>query len=600
MHVMMKITDFCNMGCTYCYVPEERRDNKKILSLDELPSLYKKIFEWQQSTGSGKGLHFNWAGGEVLTVPLDWWREAMRIQRDCYREGGYSFGVSNGIQTNMTLMNDEYIKFILENKIDIGISMDGPKKCMDKTRVFADGRSAFSVIEKNLKRLIEVYGYKPGVIVVLTKHNINHLEEIFYFFKKLGITFQVNSYHYAPSSVDKDSSNTITAKEYLKAMCQLFDLWSRRTDSTNIANFERMTKFLLHGRAQLCCHKPTCADQFYMIRSNGDVYPCNEFEGTEFEHEYCYGNLFKQDWREIRDHPTRQLLLKRALKIKQADECKGCRFWKGCYGGCFHSGLKNQYRNSLDYSPEKVASMKDTGHCQITYGLYEYIEKRLEEESKKNLLPVLLYTKRDADQEVERKEAFYEFHRQSWEASRIDPMIKYFKLRPAQLKLLTAQLSGKKDILHVCSGDGSLLNYAETQNGKAVKMLGLDYRSQNDEMNIKFSKNRKNVVCENVMKWQGWRGDSQWDAIVIASHLIHSDDLGQLLLLCRSHLKNDGVIILYSPDFVLREQEIVDMSLCQDIKEFDPNVIPISCAGITIAVLEKPTNTHNDIGKKQR
>ena len=582
----MKATDYCNMDCRYCYVPAKQRNSRKHIPLTCLPSMFRKMFDWQQSYESTGKFEICWSGGEVLTLPLKWWREMIQIQLSTYDSGNYTFQLVNSMQTNLTLLTDEMFEFVQKHRIGIGTSIDGPKRCMDKTRVLKNGQSAFDIIFDRLRHLKDKYKTIPGAIVVLAKSNVKYIEEIWNFFKDLEMSFQINTYHYAPSSVSRHKSNQITIQEYLDSMRHLFDIWSKGQDSVsiNVSNFTRITNYLLYGKITVCHNRPTCADSFYMVRWNGDVYPCNEFSGADFEQEYCYGNLIRQDWREIRDHPTRQVLLERAQRIQDSDfpnnKCKGCRYWSGCHGGCFHCVLKNQYYNNLDCSPQTVASLHDPVHCAAKYGLYKYIENQLRSKSKKNLLPVLLYPDRVTPNRKMRKRTFYNYHRQLWKLSLIDPDTVQEQFKPWHYKLLGYCLKDAKNILHVCCGSGLFIKFIK-ETKRQVNVLGIDYRFDGN-MDIE---NKDVAKCDGIIEWEGWQSKKQWDAIGVPIQYIHVEDIAKLLSLCKDKLRPNGIILVYSTTYYLHSQKLSDITEYKSIKDYNPKPISINCGGISYAML---------------
>jgi sulfatase maturation enzyme AslB (radical SAM superfamily) len=234
MYAMMKATDHCNLRCRYCYVPEPQRQVKEHLAVEQMPTLFRKMFDWQQNEESAGHLEVCWSGGEMLSLPLPWWEDMLRMQQKVYQSGRYTFRLSNSIQTNFTLMDEERLNLLTRNNVNIGMSLDGPKECMDKTRVFPGGASAFDIIVEKLLHFREKQGFKPGVILVLSRANVGLIDEVWEFFNDLRMGFQVNTYHFAPSSAPRHEDNAITVREYLDAMCHLFDLWSERTDSIDI------------------------------------------------------------------------------------------------------------------------------------------------------------------------------------------------------------------------------------------------------------------------------------------------------------------------------------------------------------------------------
>jgi len=596
MHVMFKATDYCNMDCTYCYVSKEQRKDKRSFPIEHMPAIFDRMFDWQQHFGSTDQLHFNWSGGEVLTLPIDWWQRVFDIQKEVYARGQYTFAIENGIQTNLTLMTDEYFEFLQANHVSIGVTIDGTKDCMDKTRVFWGGHSAFDAVMKKIHRLIEKYGFRPGIIVVLTKHNYLHLEEIYKFFRDLGLSFQINSYHYAPQSVDNDQSNALTSKEYLEVMTRLFDLWSADSGAIDIANFSRVTEFLLHGRTSLCHHAENCTDYFYTVRWDGGVFPCNEFGGESFEEKYCYGNLITDDWRIIRDNASRNALLARNLQLQAIEYddggCRGCRYWKGCHGGCLHSTMRDQHRRLRDSSPQKVASLRDTEHCALTFGLYQYIEQRLREESANHLLPLLLFTDRTSPDAAIRKSSFYAVQRSAWQAA-IDEGQELSGNNTHLVACLAPLLTDGDQVLQIGCGNGALLDDLLGVVGTENCWTGVEYR-RGILPSTRTVGGGELQFCDAVMTWKGWKSDRRWDAILIDPGLIHEEDLGDLLYLCGDRLTSRGSIILCAAINRLNSLGLMEVAECRGVKAYDQDAISINRRGLSVAVLKAPSWTRCD------
>lgn len=578
----MKATDYCNLGCKYCYVPQDQRNISQSLSLDTLPILFRKMFDWQQNEESRGDIEMCWSGGEVLTLPLNWWEEMFATQKTVYESGNYTFKIKNSIQTNLTLLDEHRFEFLNKHKVGIGTSIDGPKEIMDRTRIFKDGRSAFDVIINRINRLKEKYNFTPGAIVVLSKANATDIDKIFHFFNEIKVGFQINTYHYAPSSSDKHTLHELTTDEYLNTMCHLFDLWSERSDSVEISNFKRIMDFLLYGKRAVCKMDPACAVRFYMVRWNGDVYPCNEFSGADFEKKYCYGNLIKQDWHEIRDHPTRKILLERDKAIQEfkhkSNKCLNCRYWKACHGGCFHCTLKYQYCNNEDIQPMTVASHRDVENCEKTYGLYKYIEDKLRIYSKKHLLPVLLYPDRVTNNKEERRQSFYNYQEQTFRLSSIDPKMQADQLQPVHYRLLGMCLKDYRKILYICCDSEESIKKHIQNNETKTYFQTIDYRN-NGFMNTQFNGG------DNITKWNVWSSGKRWDVIVIPIQYIHPDDVLKLLYLCENNLELGGKVIVCSTSHFLHKQKFLDVSEYYGIKEYDPKATAINCRDMSYAIL---------------
>ncbi len=585
MYAMMKATDYCNMGCRYCYVPSEQRRTKEQLPLETLPVIFRNMFEWQQSEESCGDLEMCWSGGEVLTLPPEWWEGMLSIQRKIHASGRYTFKLTNSMQTNLTLLDDQRFESLARHDVRIGTSLDGPKAVTDKTRLFKDGSSAFDVILGRMQHLRAKYQFVPGVIVVLSKANVGRLPEVFHFFNEMKMGFQINTYHYTPSSSARHPAHILSAKEYLAAMCELFDLWSERPDAVDVHNFRRVTEFLLYGKRDVCKMGPACANRFYMVRWNGDVYPCNEFAGAEFEKEFCYGNLLRQDWHAVRDHPTRQLLIHRPRLIRESprrgNRCRHCRYWEGCHGGCLHSTLKGQYRRGVDCSAATVGSRSDTEECEKTYGLFAHAEKRMREKARQYHVPVWLYPDRVTPDKKKRRRMFYDYQQQLWQMWQIDPAQQPTELPPLPTRLLAACVRDARSVLHVCCGSGGLLRAVRHQKGPGVEVLGLDYRRppaapEADETIF---------AGEDLLQWEQWRSGPRWDVIFVAAEYVHSDDMEGLLSCCEPTLRPGGRIIVYATEAYLHQGKFLNIVSVPGVATFDPGAVAVTCGGLTYTVL---------------
>ena len=131
--VIVKPTHDCNLGCRYCYIDPDAEQG--IMSQKTLGRMVDQLATTHEEA------NFIWHGGEPFTMPLEFYREAVRLQ-NVY--SGTKF--TNGFQSNGTLITDEILDFCEENDFRIGFSLDGPQKINDKTRIYKDGESCFEDI----------------------------------------------------------------------------------------------------------------------------------------------------------------------------------------------------------------------------------------------------------------------------------------------------------------------------------------------------------------------------------------------------------------------------------------------------------------------
>ena len=141
MYIMLKpVGAKCNLDCDYCYYLEKENLYEKknpVMSEDLLEKFIKQYIESQTMSE----IMFTWHGGETLMRPLSFYKRAIELQK----QYGRGRRIENSIQTNGTLLNDEWCKFFKENNFLVGISIDGPKEFHDEYRRDKMGRPSFIV-----------------------------------------------------------------------------------------------------------------------------------------------------------------------------------------------------------------------------------------------------------------------------------------------------------------------------------------------------------------------------------------------------------------------------------------------------------------------
>ncbi|NND31854.1 MAG: GRRM system radical SAM/SPASM domain protein [Saprospiraceae bacterium] len=170
---------FCNINCKYCYLPD--RLNKKKISKD---TVFKIIERLVQDNLLGKEISFIWHAGEPLAVPLGFYQDLFSIISQCIPS---STQVHHHMQTNATLLNDHWCTFIKEHDIKIGVSVDGPKELNDLNRLTRSGKSTFTKVMNGIDHL-KKHNIRFHTIAVITQEALSHPNQIYDFFKSIGVT----------------------------------------------------------------------------------------------------------------------------------------------------------------------------------------------------------------------------------------------------------------------------------------------------------------------------------------------------------------------------------------------------------------------------
>lgn len=347
--VIVKPTHTCNMACRYCYLDHQAEQG--MMDYNILENLVNKTLENHDS------VHFIWHGGEPLLISLDFYKRAAELQNRYKNKR-----VSNGFQSNGTLVTDEILDFCAERHFDIGFSLDGPKEINDRTRYFADGTSSF---EKTLTAIKKAQERKVGggAIVVINRFNIDHLDEIYAFAQRESINLKLNPLIKSGNAKDNYLELGIGPKEYGQAMVKLFDQWFYDDSHVKLDPFEELMGNLLTGQPWGCNYSVSCQNSFISVGPQGDVYPCGRFDGVEG---FKLGNINTDSLSEILSSEKRKRLQERTAEIKS---CEKCEHKSICNAGCMHNAyMRRGNIHDKDY------------YCSSYKILFSHIAKAMDRE----------------------------------------------------------------------------------------------------------------------------------------------------------------------------------------------------------------------------
>ncbi len=177
--LVIQPTPFCNLDCTYCYLPD-RLDKRKI-TLETL----EKVFHWTFSSGLiRQPFTLLWHAGEPMVLPASFYEEATLLLERCNTSG---FEITQSFQTNATLVNDAWCDFIRRRNVQVGVSVDGPDFLNDRHRKTRNGGGTLDRILRGMQ-LLRDHDIFFDVITVLTSASLDYPDELFDFYIEHGIT----------------------------------------------------------------------------------------------------------------------------------------------------------------------------------------------------------------------------------------------------------------------------------------------------------------------------------------------------------------------------------------------------------------------------
>ena len=317
----------CNLDCSYCYYLEKDElypGTKKWVMADALLEEY--IIQHIGATTS-QTVFFSWHGGEPTLAGLDFFRKAVSIQKKHLPSGAT---LLNGIQTNGTLINDEWCRFFAEENFMVGISIDGPPEMHNLYRVDKQGKGLYSQV-LNGYQLLQRYNVTTEILCVLNAMNVNYPLEVYRFFKGLGARFLtflplVERQHDSPTGVTPES---VPAEAFGRFLVRVFDEWVEHDiGSIKIQVFEEALRTAFNQEHTLCIFKENCGG-VPVVEHNGDFYSCDHY--TDKEH--LLGNIRDHNLAYFLDSP-RQRDFGRKKSSTLPEYCIQCPVKNMCNGEC--------------------------------------------------------------------------------------------------------------------------------------------------------------------------------------------------------------------------------------------------------------------------
>lgn len=358
MIVILKPTLNCNLRCRYCYL----RDSSKIgkaFDADFAKSILRQV---KENFSKDRKIKILWHGGEPLLWGIDNFKEILTYIDKEFCDKEYKIS----IQTNLTLINDDFIKLFKKHHVNVSLSLDGPKDIHDSQRQTANGQGTFDAVLKKIK-LCQSAGLKLGCITVGTQRHIGRIAELYELMSKLGIDFKFNPIFKGGEAQNHIDELGITPAEYASMVMELFDLWfyDSRSKISNSMFSDIASSIISKKRCTHCFLSRNCQDNVIAVAPSGDVVPCGRFCDEELI-KYSYGNLHSEPLGTIRARIKTMATHKRSEYIANSD-CHNCRYYGICFGGCMYDG----YLESGDFTSK-------TFLCSAYKRIFKHITMRLE------------------------------------------------------------------------------------------------------------------------------------------------------------------------------------------------------------------------------
>ncbi len=361
------IGPICNIDCAYCFYLEKTKlypQTKSFKMNEDVLEQYVCQYIAGQPADTPE-ITFGWQGGEPTLMGIPFFQSALKFQKKYDRLG---MKIHNSIQTNGTLLNDDWGLFFHDNNFLLGISIDGPEAIHDHFRYDKKRRGTFRQVMRGLE-ICQKYKVEFNTLTVVQSHNGEHPVQIYDFLKEIGSTFfqfipiVEHAYHRLmaprldgmiyPSKENALESNisvnerSTGPEQWGRFLNKTFDRWLKKEDIGKIfvRDFDLRLSMVMGMPSSSCVNAQTCGRES-AIEHNGDLYSCDHY----VHEDYLLGNIKQQSLAEMMDS-EQQIKFGNDKYETLPQFCLDCDYLKYCWGACPKDRIKKtpQGESGLHY-----------------------------------------------------------------------------------------------------------------------------------------------------------------------------------------------------------------------------------------------------------
>jgi uncharacterized protein len=357
-HVVAKsIGPLCNLNCEYCFYLEKQAlfgPDEQYRMPDDVLSAFIVNYVKSQPTPV---VEFVWQGGEPTLLGIDFFKRVLELQKPF--AGAKT--ITNSLQTNGTLLDDAWCRFLKKHDFMVGISLDGPRDVHDRYRKDRKGRGTFDQVMRGLK-LLQEHKVEYNVLACVARETAKKPLDVYHFFKKEGVEFiqfapvveRLSDERSAgqglrlagPAALEKEKQQTevtpwsVIPEEYGDFLTDIYEDWVRHDVGTVfVMNFEWVLNVWIGNPSPVCVHAKQCG-RALVIEHNGDVYACDHCVYPQ----YKLGNIISEA---LPDMVASSLqsgfgVAKEALL---PNWCRECEVLAACQGGCPKHRFEKTYQD---------------------------------------------------------------------------------------------------------------------------------------------------------------------------------------------------------------------------------------------------------------
>ncbi|MHA2288307.1 MAG: anaerobic sulfatase maturase [Promethearchaeota archaeon] len=312
----------CNLRCEYCFYIDhlEHGKNQPRMTIETLEVMIKSYMKTDQNNQYA----FGWQGGEPTLMGLDFFKKVVEFQ---LKYAPPNSSISNGLQTNATMITDEFSKFLSKYKFLLGVSLDGPENIHDYYRKSIGGKPTHDLVMRGIEHLRKNQ-VEFNILTLVNNESVKNAKEIYLYLRENQFYF----HQYIPCVEYEGNGRlkpfSITGREWGTFLTELFNEWVREdVRKVSIRLFDSIIEYLVYGRYNVCYMQDSCL-QYFVVEHDGGVYPCDFF----VQDDLLLGNVKENSWEQLLASET----YKKFGKEKEMwnRECELCPYLALCHGDC--------------------------------------------------------------------------------------------------------------------------------------------------------------------------------------------------------------------------------------------------------------------------
>ncbi len=327
----------CNLACQYCYYLKKEHlypDDESF----RMPEILLEEYIVQHIEACAEPVvRFSWHGGEPTVLGLDYFRNIVALQRKHQPSNQH---VLNGMQTNGTLLDEEWCRFLAAENFSVGLSLDGPQEMHDRYRLTKGGKPTFGQTMRGYE-LLQKHGVYNDILCVVNAYNVQYPTQVYRFFKQIKAQYVTFLPMVEPLLDGEGGVNrlTVPAEAWGNFLCTVFDEWvSQDIGRIKVQIFEEAARTAFGQEHSLCIFRPICGD-ILVIEHNGDFFSCDHF----VDNEHHLGNIIETPLVELLESPAQRAFGQAKLGTLPR-YCQECEVRAMCNGGC----PKNRFIKTQD------------------------------------------------------------------------------------------------------------------------------------------------------------------------------------------------------------------------------------------------------------